>query len=446
MHDYLRRARSALVQFESAVVAFDRERVTLTPSPALPRKQIDKLADIAVRLRTAARRLEHSLTQVSGETALDVVDLQVRMEQEGAALASALKALGEVVANGEATGSITPGTLFGLEESAERVAAAIFPNAIEGVREINRTLWDFRPIWNEYGRILAREVAKTGSTRLTADQIARVEQTAAKVSERFDAVNDLLNQLVIGAADSSASVQTLVRNARTALSEAVRDAKSKAAEAYKPFHSVLKRAEALARKVDEQFAELRIPVFPAADRLDDLSVAVDSVRYAELAGVERFALLNITARLRSITLAAGPARHLLAPQFGIRIFDVFPDRVYLTANATFIAAVEALAQAGTFEVAPASLHRFKDGSFKQRQSRKGNLQLSYAFGSAEAPGDRTKVRVDADIDLYRSPVRHLFGEVLVNHLTGSKTDQFKVWDTLASNDVAPIGRFDVVTV
>jgi hypothetical protein len=36
--------------------------------------------------------------------------------------------------------------------------------------------------------------------------------------------------------------------------------------------------------------------------------------------------------------------------------------------------------------------------------------------------------------------------VLVNHLTGSKTDQFKVWDILASNDVAPIGRFEVVTI
>ena len=41
---------------------------------------------------------------------------------------------------------------------------------------------------------------------------------------------------------------------------------------------------------------------------------------------------------------------------------------------------------------------------------------------------------------------HLFGEVLVNHLTGSKTDQFKVWDTLADNEVTPIGGFDVITV
>jgi hypothetical protein len=78
--------------------------------------------------------------------------------------------------------------------------------------------------------------------------------------------------------------------------------------------------------------------------------------------------------------------------------------------------------------------------------KKGNLQLSYASGSPERPDDRTKVRVDADIDLYRSPVRHLFGEVLVNHLTGSKTDQFKVWDTLVTAEVVPLGGFAVVSV
>jgi hypothetical protein len=83
---------------------------------------------------------------------------------------------------------------------------------------------------------------------------------------------------------------------------------------------------------------------------------------------------------------------------------------------------------------------------RQRPGSTGNLQVSYASGSPEQPNDRTKIRVDADIYLYRSPVRHLFGEVLVNHLTGSRTDQFKVWDILASRNVAPIGGFEVVRV
>ncbi|MEZ5285849.1 MAG: hypothetical protein R2712_13790 [Vicinamibacterales bacterium] len=142
---------------------------------------------------------------------------------------------------------------------------------------------------------------------------------------------------------------------------------------------------------------------------------------------------------------ADGAGHLLAPHFEVRVFDVFPDRVYFTARATLIDAIEALVASRVFEPAPASLHRFRDGSFKQRQFRRGNLQVSYAAGSPERPDDRERVRVDADIDLYRSPLRHLFGEVLVNHLTGSKTDQFKVRHP-ASGAVPPIGAFDVVTV
>ena len=443
MDEYLRRARAALSTLGSALEAFDVARSGLARGGRLAGKTSEQLATTSGRLRTAAGRLEHSLTQIE-TTGLDVVDLQVRMEGEGAALAAALSALGEQL--GRAGDLDWAHTLHDLDEAAERLAAAIFPSAIEGVREINRTLWQFRPIWNAYGRVFAREVSRTGGRRLTPDQIGRVEQTARRIGAAFEAVNDLLNTLVMSGPASSGEVRTVIAGARAALRDAVREAKSKAAEAYKPFHGVLGQAERLARKIDEQFARLRVPVFPAPDGLEELRALVDPAVYREMAGVERFALLNIGARLRSIEVGNGGGEHLLAPRFSIRIFDVFPDRVYLTADAALIEAVKALVDAGVFEPAPASLHRFNTGSFKQRQSRKGNLQLSYTFGSPERPDDRSRVRVDADIDLYRSPVQHLFGEVLVNHLTGSKTDQFRVFDILASNEVPPIGGFDVVSV
>jgi hypothetical protein len=443
MQQYLRRANATLKDFATAVDVFDGTRARLVT--ALTDKQNKALADISERLRTAVKQLEQSLSHISGETALDVVDLQVRLEGETTQLASALKALGEIVAKAPAMLEKAGNALYTLEEAAERLAAAIFPATIEGVREINRTLWDFRPLWNDYNRILSAEVARPAGKGLSSEQIAKIEKTANGVRARFDDVNELLNQLVVGAS-SDAAVQSLIRRAREALSASIREAKSKAADAYKPFHGVLGRAEALARKIDDQFAGLRVPVFPDSARLADLTGLIDVNRYQELAGVERFALLNISARLKSISLADGARGNLLSQQFAIRVFDVFPDRMYFTADAGLITAVEALRKAKVFEEAPASLHRFKDGSFKQRQSRKGNLQLSYAFGSVEDPADRTKVRVDADIDLYRSPTRHLFGEVLVNHLTGSKTDQFKVWDILASSQVVPITGFDVVSV
>jgi len=238
-----------------------------------------------------------------------------------------------------------------------------------------------------------------------------------------------------------------VESARAELTAAVKRARSKAAEVYKPFHGVLGRAEKLASEIGELFDGLRIPVFPPPDRLLTFADYIDHDAYHALAGVERFALMNIGARLQSITLAPGEGAGTLAdPRFGIRIFEVFPDRVYFTAKVEFLRTVEALATRRIFEPAPAGLHRFHDGSYKQRQGRKGNLQVSYAAGTPQDAGDATRICVDADIDLYRGTVAHLFGEVLVNHLTGSKTDQFKVWDTLAGSAVIPIGGFDVIAV
>lgn len=440
---YLSRARAALAAFETAVEGFDAGLAAIATAADLPAKQVRSLSDIVERLRGAAKRLEHSLEQIAGDTALDVVDLQVRLENETASLAAPLKALGEIFSGVKKDLGAAAAPLLELDERAGRVAAAFFPNTVRGAREINRTLWEFRPLWNEYARILATELAKPPGKGLKADQIARVEQTALGVRARFDDVNELLNQLVTGTAEG-APVDSLIRQARKALGAAVREARSKAADAYKPFHSVLKQAESLAQDIDKKFDALRVPVFPPAASLGELSALVDSAHYEELAGVERFALFNICARLKSVALADGTGD--LLGRFSIQVFDVFPDRVYFTADASFIDAVRALQARQLFEEAPASLHKFKDGSFKQRQSRKGMLQVSYAFGTNEQPGDKTKVRVDADIDLYRSPLRHLFGEVLVNHLTGGKTDQFAVWDILASSQVTPVAAFEVVSV
>ena len=54
------------------------------------------------------------------------------------------------------------------------------------------------------------------------------------------------------------------------------------------------------------------------------------------------------------------------------------------------------------------------------------------------------MNVDVDIDLFRNPLLHLFGEVFVNHLTGGDTNQFKVLKILESQRVVPIGGFQVL--
>ncbi len=441
MDEYLDRADAALAAFDAALGALDH--AAAAAPDALPRPALDKLTAIVGRARQASASLGRSVHQMR-ETALDIVDLQVRLGGEGAALASALKALGDLIAKTPALAPALSAPLQTLDERAERVATALAPNAVQGVREINRALWNFRPLWHEYGRVLAREVTRAGG--LTPDQLALLQRTAEDVRAGFDRVDHLLNDLVVLGTAEGPAVRDVIRDARATLGRVVASARSRAADRYKPFHGVLKRGEALARDIDGKFSGLRVPVFPPLDRLTSLHQAIDDARYAALAGVERFALLNICARLRSVTFGPGEADHLLSPQFGIRIFDVFPDRIYFSADRAFLERVRALADLGRFARAPASLHRFNEGSFKQTQFRKGNLQVSWATGTPGSPGDRTRVSVDADIDLYRSSIGHLFGEVLVNHLTGSTTDQFKVWSMLASTDTAPLGGFDVIAV
>jgi hypothetical protein len=445
MRDYLAQARAALNGFDASVRALSAATGTAETPPLLP-----KTRKTAAGLLSATAALRTSLALVEN-TAVDIADLQVRLEDESRRLARHLKALGEAVASAtgaaRATAEALGPALRDLEEHAQRVAAAIFPSAIEGVREINKALWEMRLIWKDYGNVLDRGV-KGKLAGLTSKQLDAVDTAAQEVKGRFDAVNALMNSLVTAPlVGDGAQAAALVEGARAELTAAVKRARSKAADAYKPFHGVLARAEKLADQIADLFDDLRIPVFPAPDRLAAFANYIDHDAYRALAGVERFALMNIGARLQSIALGPDEGGGTLAdPRFEIRVFDVFPDRVYFTAKVEFLRAVEALAARRVFEKAPAGLHRFHDGSYKQRQGRKGNLQVSYAAGTLENPGDSTRLCVDADIDLYRGTVSHLFGEVLINHLTGSKTDQFKVWDTLADGNVKPIGGFDIISV
>jgi hypothetical protein len=439
MEQYLTRARQSLTDFDTAAAGLAASLDAVPASPKLPKARLAKLGEIARRLPAHTEKIRFSLG-LTEQTAVDIVDLLARLEGQCAALAADLAAAGDLIEKSpDAAGALAP-ELLALEERAERLASAIFPNAIEGLRDINRTLWDFRPIALDYDRTFAEEVARTGKNRMTAAQLEAVRNTAVALTSRFDDVNNLLNRLAVMNEGDGASVKSSLGQARRALADAVKGVRARASDAYKPFHGALGRIEKLARKIDGQFAELRVPVFPSRSTLGDLETAVDERLYAEASGVQRMALLNIAARLKSITFGDASDDHLLSRHFKIRIFDLYPSRVYLTADASFLDAIRTLAQRGLFVPAPAALHRFNEGSFKQKTFRKGNLQVSFAAVS----GEQGRFNVDADIDLYRSAVRHLFGEVLVNHLTGSTTDQFRVYDILASASVKPIGRFDVV--
>ena len=431
MSSYTEQVLNALTAFDVTLAGFGALVRTRPTSATVLGKDLDKLTEWANRAGAAASQLRFS-SNIIVDTAVDVVDFQVRLQGEAAALASALGGLASVLEKQPAIRDAFEDAVVALDEAAQGVASALFPGAVEGLGDVNVALWDFdRVVWREYTTRF-RDAVRDGD--LTFDQQSRIQAITNEVHQAFDDVNALLNALAENAIPDGPSISRALAAARAALLRSVDSASKKLTKPYAGFAPFIERAGRVARKVDKLLDKLRIPVFPAHADLGALGPCITPALYASLGGAQRFALLNIASRLQAITVNG---RGLLDPAYDVKITRVFPDRVYLNAEAALIADIGG--DAAQFAPAPAGLHRFRDGSFKGRHAREGNLQVSFA---TNAGGGR--VDVDADIDLYRDPFRHLFGEVLVNHLTGSTTDQFKVREILDDQSIRSIGGFELL--
>jgi hypothetical protein len=430
MPTFQERVSSAITGFKQNLgVLTDLMRAT-PAKPDLPKKEVDKLLETSLRAGAAADAIAFSFGLIE-RTGLDIVDMQVRLQGETARLASALDALGETVNKRPSVPATFGQPLIALDEAAQLVAAAVFPSAVEGLRDVNVKLWDFQKIqWKRYTDILNSVVQ---GRKITAAQQVKIQEIADAVFQAFDAVNSLLNELAEGRVSDAEPLRERMASARKDLKRVLQDARRRMTDTFKMFAPVINASDKIADDVAEELDELIIPVYPSHDRLGELSGLVDRALYDSLSGVQAFALLNISARMQATKVAG---QTLLSPANGIRVMQVFPDRIYFEAAKSMITAIGNDPQ---FQSAPAALHRFNEGSFKQQTFKKGNLQVSFA----SRPGDR--VVVDADIDLYRLSVPHLFGEVLVNHLTGKTTDQFSVRGILDDQSVVPIGGFQLLT-
>ena len=425
------RVFAALGQFNGHLSAFEAAVQAAPPDARrLPRKSLEALLATASRARQASDAIARSFALVE-RTALDIVDMQVRLQGETARLASSLHELGEAVEAQPVLRDTFGDGLVALDEAAQLAASAVFPSAVKGLRDVNVKLWEFEKLqWKRYTDTLTA-VVQRGT--ITAAQQATIQEIADEVARAFSEVNALLNELAESRPSDAAALARRLAQAPERLTRALGKAEGRLTPAFSMFASTIKAATKTADGVAGLLQRMTIPIYPPHDRLGECAECIDRDLYESLSGVQLFALLNILARMQATT-AAG--RSLLSGR-RVRVTRVFPDRVYLEADASLIAD---LGSDPSFTPAPASLHRFKEGSFKQTSHRRGNLQVCFA----SVPGGR--VMVDADMDLYRSAVPHLFGEVLVNHLTGSVTDQYAVRRILDDQDIPPIGGFELLTV
>lgn len=428
------RALAALALFNGRLSAYVEQVTSTVPDPPrLPRKALNELLTIADRARSAADAIIQSLAIID-QTALDIVDMQVRLQGETARLASALGELGEAIERQHFVRERFAEALVALDEAAMMVGATVFPSAVEGLREVNVKLWDFEKLqWKRYTEILS-DAVRHGT--ITSEQQVVIQSIADDVAQAFAAVNTLLNDLAETRAVSAAALRRRLEQAPRKLTAALGAAETRMKQsrgAFAAFSPVINASGKVADDVARLLRKLTIPVFPAHERLGACCDYIDAPLYEGLSGVQAFALLNILARLESIKTG----RKRLLEGCGVRVTNVFPDRIYFEADR---AVIDAVARDPEFAPAPAALHKFNEGSFKQRTFKRGNLQLSYATRRGN------RVMVDADIDLYRDAIPHLFGEVLVNHLTGSNTDQYAVWRILDDQSVVPIGGFQLLHV
>jgi hypothetical protein len=429
------RVFSALAHFNGRLSAIVVAVMATPADPSrLPRKTLDDLLKIADRARTAADAITRSFTLIEA-TALDIADMQVRLQGETARLASGLRELGQAVERQPVVREAFADPLIALDESAQLVAAAVFPSAVQGLREVNVKLWDFEKIlWKRYTDLLS-DIVRRG--RITSEQEVRIQVIADDVARAFAEVNTLLNDLAGSRPSDAAALRRRLQHAPKRLTQALDQASTRLAQAssaLSPFGAMIKASGKVATDVAGLLRKMTIPVFPPHDGLGPCCDVIDQPLYDSLSGIQAFSLLNILAAMHTTRVSGRP----LLDGRAARVTHVFPDRIYLETDRSLID--DMAADAASFDRAPASLHRFKEGSFKQKTFRTGNLQICYATRAGN------RVAVDADIDLYRHAVPHLFGEVLVNHLTGNTTDQFKVHRLLDERRVAAVGTFELLRV
>lgn len=133
------------------------------------------------------------------------------------------------------------------------------------------------------------------------------------------------------------------------------------------------------------------------------------------------AFLNITTALGSIHLAQGtPLDYLKEPIWE----SMQQDRFFAYADAGLLEQVERAAAAKKWapEIGTAIFHPGATKSFKQVQFGEANVQLTFHEKDKKRIGGVDCVMVEPDMDYYKDPLAHTLLEVVLNIVSGQKTD------------------------
>lgn len=156
-----------------------------------------------------------------------------------------------------------------------------------------------------------------------------------------------------------------------------------------------------------------------------------ALRYMDLleykSGEVTACLLNLLTALSQTAVDGGSAltymREIIWDRTGRYALDC--DRLFGWADSSLVAHLESAVQAGKLTPAPANLHPGATRSYKQTLFSEANLQITLHENDRKQIGGTQCLMIEPDIDYFRDPAAHFFGEVLVNAF-GSMTDPRQV--------------------
>lgn len=132
-------------------------------------------------------------------------------------------------------------------------------------------------------------------------------------------------------------------------------------------------------------------------------------------------MLNILTAMGSALLAHGTPFDYVTEILWDEVAD---DRFHAFADARLLDELEVAVSLGVFERSPGSsvFHPGATRSFKQVEFGEANVQLTFHENETATINGVACVKLEPDIDYFRSKVSHTLLEVLPNTLTGGKTD------------------------
>lgn len=140
------------------------------------------------------------------------------------------------------------------------------------------------------------------------------------------------------------------------------------------------------------------------------------------------AFFNVTTAARDVHLPDGEALSYLKEM----IWDeerMGEDRFFVYADARLVDQVKQAAAQGEFEGQPGLdiNHPGATCSYKQKQFGEANIQFSFHENDRKNVADTPCVKLELDMDYYKSLLAHVLLEVLPNKVSDGKTDPRKIY-------------------